>query len=73
MPEPIRTEERANYERSFSSMWLEIQRARDARDDAIKKNEAGRCLAIAIRHECGNGLRVTEEIHKFVAAVLDDH
>ncbi len=51
----------ANYERSYKSMWREIERCRRECNEATAMNNAIRDLAIALRHDLGIGTKVSEE------------
>ena len=51
-----------NYERSYRSMWDEINRARAERDAARVAVEAGTDLAIAVRHDIGTGTKFSEPV-----------
>lgn len=41
----------ATYEKSYKSMWGEIERARKERDDALKIVDVARDLVIALQHD----------------------
>jgi hypothetical protein len=56
--------ERENFDNSYSRMWTEIFRAREARDKAVKFEDASRDLMIAIRHDLGNDTMVSARTHE---------
>lgn len=51
----------ANYERSYKSMWREIEQLRRQRDAGHALDDAVRDLAIALRHDLGSGTKASEE------------
>ncbi len=58
--------EKANFERSYNSMWRHINNAR-SETQAIRENYYVLLdLAVALQHDIGNGLRVNEEVHNIL-------
>ena len=44
-----------NYEQSYKRMWLDIERIRKQRDEAMKFLDLTRDLIIALEHDFGDG------------------
>jgi hypothetical protein len=54
----VRRDEIENYEKSYTSLWGEIERARRERDNAKKMIDVARDLVIAIEHDLRGGTTV---------------